>query len=236
MSDRWRTVYKLTDRDGRTWNATQWGPGVTNPRGVLSGAGDLCTGAFYHAYHTAELAAFLNPLGAAFDAATCLFWEAAVRGKIVEDRGILKLGSTEMRTIREIAPLRPTIRQRVAFGILVASAVLDLRGQHIPAFQDWSARWLDGEQGTAVEAAWAAAAARAAAVEAARAAARAAAEAADWAAVGAAWAAAAARAAAEAADWAANTSRPEVSALVCDAAVLALAESWEPITCGGLTR
>ena len=175
----WRTVYKLTDASGQTRNNTQWGPGVTNPCGVLSGQGDLCSAGYYHAYHTPELAAFLNPIGGNFDPATCLFWLAEIRGTVQEEAGILKLGSTEQRTVVEIPAIRPTTDQRVAFGLLCALAMLDANALSIPAFEQWAHDWLDGRP----------AARTAAAARAARAA----------------------------------------RAILCDAAVLALAEPWEVV-------
>lgn len=39
-------LYKLTDSHGRTYNDTQWGPGVTHE---ASGEGELCGPGWLHA-------------------------------------------------------------------------------------------------------------------------------------------------------------------------------------------
>jgi len=167
---RWRTVCKLTDAVGRTFAGTQWGRGVTNPNGVLSGDGGLCSDGFYHAYVTPEIGAFLNPIHAGLNADTLLFWRAEIRGTVEED-GILKLGATEMRTVEQIEPIRPTTNQRVAFAIYIASSS---RGEIPPAWERWRDNWLDGTDRTqfagfgAAEDDWTAGAAGAAAKSAAR--------------------------------------------------------------------
>ena len=138
----WRTVYKLTDANGQTRGGTQWGPNVTNPCGTLSGAGGLCSGGFYHGYHTPELAAFLNPIHA--DIPSPRFWLAEIRGVVETDRGHLKLGATEMRVVRELPAIVPTIRQRQVFAIYCARSALSTVGLDIPAWTIWAAAVLSG--------------------------------------------------------------------------------------------
>ena len=244
---KWAGVYKLTDAKGQTRNSTQWGPEVTNPCGVLSGEGGLCGSGFYHAYHAGELAVFLNPLGANFPADTMRLWEAEIRGAVETDQGILKLGASEMRTVREVACPRPTMLQRTAFSVLVALATLNAAGLTIPGFVEWGEGWLSNldrsssAANAAAAAAYAAAnaanayAAYAAYASAASASAAAAAYAAN-AAANAAYAANAVNAAnaayananaASAAAAAAYAGKWSVEAVLVDAAVLALAETWE---------
>ena len=230
LSD-WRTVYKLTDHKGQSYNATQWGAGVMNPCGILHGRDGLCGGGFYHAYHAIELAVFLNPRGAAFKADTMRLWEAEIRGTVETDYGILKLGATEMRTVRELDCPRPTTLQRTAFGVLAALATVDAAGLTIPGFVEWGTGWLsnlDRSSSAAVASAASASAASsayAAAYDSASAVASAVASAASASAASSAYAAyaaasAAAYAAYDAAKW-------DITGLLVDAAVLALADSWE---------
>ena len=234
----WRTVYKLTDARGRSYNNCQWGEGVVNPQGVLTGNGALCSGGFYHAYHTPELAAFLNPLGASFDASSMKLWRAEIKGIVDEDKGILKLGATEMQTICEIECLRPTTLQRNAFGIIVSLLTLDACEYHISEFEVWAASWLSNTD-RSESAAWAATRSAEAAAWSAESAAWSAARSAAWSAESAAWSAesaaeSAARSAesaarsAESAAWsAARSAAWAIEAVLIDAAYLALAETWE---------
>jgi hypothetical protein len=143
MLKSWRTVCKLTDASGRTYQHTQWGSGVTNPCGVLGGGGGLCSGGFYHAYHTPEVAAFLNPMHANYK--NPRFWLAEIRGAVAVDQSILKLGATEMRTLREIPAIVPTHRQRVVFAVWCAAAILEHTGTKIPAWGLWADQCLAGD-------------------------------------------------------------------------------------------
>ena len=195
---KWAGVYKLTDAKGQTRNSTQWGPEVTNPCGVLSGEGGLCGSGFYHAYHAGELAVFLNPLGANFPADTMRLWEAEIRGAVETDQGILKLGASEMRTVEELDCPRPTLLQRTAFSVLVALATVDAAGLTIPGFVEWGEGWLSNLDRSSSAANAAAAAAYAAA-----------------------------NAANAYAAYAAYVGKWSVEAVLVDAAVLALAETWE---------
>jgi hypothetical protein len=98
-------VYKLTDEQGQTRNATQWGPGVTHK---AHGSGRLCSRGWLHFYLSPELAVFLNPIHGEFDPATMRLWEANANGRALYDHQ-LKGGCTRLTTIREIAvpPVTP---------------------------------------------------------------------------------------------------------------------------------
>lgn len=199
----WRTVTKLTDANGQSHGGCQWGPNVENPKGVLSGKNGLCGAGFYHGYHTPELAAFLNPRGADFQMPQ--FWLAEIRGTVEVEREIMKLGATEMRTVREIPAIVPTTLQRVAFTLYVASATLDSVGLAIPKWEEWRDNWFVGTGPRTYAAAYAANAAAANADACA-------AYAAYNAAADAAYAAYAANAAAD---------------ILVDASIFALSEGWE---------
>ena len=164
---KWTTAYKLTAQDGTTHEGRcRWVKGKANPHGVKRGAGGLCSAGFYHGYHIPELAGFLNPIHA--NIPNPRLWEVQIRGTVEEDRGILKIGATEMRLVRELPYVEPTTDQRIAFAISCGGVILSLRQQAIPAWDHWAAEWLAG-RGTEAErcAAAAAAAARAAAYAAA---------------------------------------------------------------------
>ena len=141
----WRTAYKLTDANGQTHNGCQWGPGVTNPCGKLSGTGGLCSGAFYHWHLTPELAAFLSPIHGNFNLATAQLWEVRVRGTVELDSGILKGGSTECGTVRRVSLVIPTTEQRVRFSVYCAGAALDDAALDIPAWSAWADNRLAGD-------------------------------------------------------------------------------------------
>ena len=201
----WRTAYKLTARDGKTYNGCQWGKNVINPHGVRSGIGGLCGEGFYHAYVTPELAAFLNPIHASIS--DYRLWEVEIRGRVEED-GILKIGATEMRVCRELTAIRPTMLQTKAFAILVAQGILEATRIDIPVFTEWANNWLDGIDRT-VEAASGATSA------------------ASWAAS----VASAASGATSAASWAASVASAASGAtsaaeIIVDASILALSSDW----------
>jgi hypothetical protein len=71
------TLYKLTDKNGKTQNNTQWGPGVTHRKRVCTNP-ELCSSNVLHAYRNVNLAFLLNSIHA--DINDPLVWEC--RGKI----------------------------------------------------------------------------------------------------------------------------------------------------------
>jgi hypothetical protein len=129
-----KQLCKLTDKHGRTYNNTQWGPGVTH---TASGEGGLCGPGWIHLYEHPLLAAFLNLIHAGFKEP--ILWSVKVAGKSKNDHG-LKLGYTSVTTVRKIKLPQPTTTQRVAFGILCALE-LPQHGQ----FVKWATAWLDGK-------------------------------------------------------------------------------------------
>jgi hypothetical protein len=167
------TLYKLTDQNGQTHNATQWGEGVTHH---ASGVGDLCSPGWLHAYTDPLLAVLLNPIHADITDPQMWICEGVV-GK--EDKG-LKVGCAVLTTIRRTDVPSVNTEQKVRFGVLCALAVYS-----DPGFERWADNWLTGGDRTAATAwaaeaaatAWAAEAAAAEAAAAAAWAARAAAEA-----------------------------------------------------------
>ena len=126
--------YKLTDRNNKTMNHTQWGPGVTHR---TNGEGELCGPGWLHCYEHPLLAVLLNPIHSNFQ--TPKLWEAAGEGDILKE-GQLKLGVTALTTLREIPLPVVTTEQRVRFAILCAKRVCS-----DPAWSKWADRWLSGE-------------------------------------------------------------------------------------------
>ena len=170
------TLYKLTDENGRTRNATQWGQGVTH---FVEGPADqpLCSDGWIHAYEHPLLAVLLNPIHGNFE--NPRLWEA--KGVVGKRDGQLKCGCRALTTLREIPLPTVTLAQRRHFAILCVKQVCDEE-----AWNRWADAWLNGSDRTKKTAAKAARAA----AKAARAAAFAA-----WAAEAAAEAEAAAKAA-----------------------------------------
>ena len=130
-------LFKLTDHDGRTYNRTQWGAGVTH--GPLSGTGDLCGPGYFHAYLSPELSIFLNPQYSNFKYP--ILWEA--NGEIVRYDQQLKVGCRTLTTIRQLPDVKITPEHRMRFGILCATAVYKDHG-----FYEWATGWLSGNDQT----------------------------------------------------------------------------------------
>jgi hypothetical protein len=212
-------LYKLTDSCGKTWNDTQWGPGVSHSG---TGEGELCGPGWIHAYEHPLVAVLMNPIHANFK--NPRLWEA--EGEIAIRDGQIKCGCKTLTTVREIPLPAITTEMRVRFGILCAKEeCADL------SWNAWADKWLSGEDRTqaaaeaAASAAWAAQAAEAAAYRSARAAAWAA-EAAE-----AAEAAAAAWAAEAAAAWAARVAASAWAAVGHGIDIFEIAEN----ACSGVT-
>jgi hypothetical protein len=147
-------VYKLTDKDGRTRNNTQWGENITH---TAPGVGELCTAGWIHSYSDPLLAVMLNPIYGEF--AEPRLWEAEASGAMKHDCG-LKSGSASLTTLQEIPVPTVTTEQRVRFGILCALAVAINE-----AWETWAHEWLANQDRSravakaaqaAAEAAWAA--------------------------------------------------------------------------------
>ena len=129
-------LYKLTDKDGRTYGGCQWGEGVTHE---TDGHGELCGPGWIHAYTDPLLAVLLNPIHANFDPDTMLLWWC--KGKVGRTDSGLKVGSTKVTTIRTIPGPEITTEQRVRFAILCAREVYQE-----PVWSQWAAAWLDGTE------------------------------------------------------------------------------------------
>ena len=144
-------LYKLTDKNGKTRNNTQWGEGVTHK--AKPGKGKLCSEYYIHAYTHPLLAVFLNPIYG--DIKDYRLWEA--KGRIAKTDYGLKVGCKSLTTIKEIEPPEVTLVNKIAFGILCALEV-----NEDPEYKQWAENWLWGKD-RSESAAWAAWAARTAA-------------------------------------------------------------------------
>lgn len=172
-------LFKLTTQDNKTYNNTVWGPGVTHK---TSGEGEMCGPGWLHAYTSPELAVFLNPIHANIASPKLWVCEGTVQKT---DRG-LKVGTTQLTTLREIQLPEVSTLQRIGFAIYCAQQVYSSS-----KFDKWADEYLSGRDRSAASAADAAWDAAARAWDAAARAADAAARAAWDAAARAAWAAAA---------------------------------------------
>ena len=130
-------LYKLTDENDQTKNATQWGEGVTH---TTDGKGDLCGPGWLHAYEDPLLAVLHNPIHGAFKAPH--LWEAEGEGEVKRD-GQMKIGVTRLTTVKRIdLPVVSTV-QVIAYAILCGKAVCDN-----VVWNQWADRWLSGEDRT----------------------------------------------------------------------------------------
>ncbi len=132
MAEKTETVWKLTDQLGRTYNDTQWGPGIEHS---APGDGPLCSSAWIHGYRDPILGVLLNPIHANFDRPRLWRCEAIVG---IDDG--TKLGCTWLRTVEEVPLPEVTTEQRVRFAILAAKQVCtDER------WLAWAEGWLSGQ-------------------------------------------------------------------------------------------
>ena len=109
-------LYKLTDKNDKTYNKTQWGENVTHE---ATGEGDLCTEGWFHAYTHPLLAVLLNPIHA--NLSNPHLWEA--EGEIGNDDHGLKVGCKKLTTIKRLNLPEITSEQIVRFAILCALEV-----------------------------------------------------------------------------------------------------------------
>jgi hypothetical protein len=119
-------VYKLTTGDNKTRagasNETQWGPGVTH---TALGNGDMCTAAYIHGYAHPYLAVLFNPIHA--NISNPNLWDCAAT---VEKTDGLKVGCTELTTIKQIPLPQITPKQRAKFANLSANYIVKLYCRH----------------------------------------------------------------------------------------------------------
>ena len=182
-------VYKLTDKNMRTYKGYQW---EQNEEKTAPGIGPLCTNGWFHAYPHPDLAILLNPIHANYQ--PCRLFKGRACGKLLAET--LKLGVSKLTLNEELTVPRFTRLDLTAWAILVVRSI-PLR-KHIPIWEAWADEVLQTHKLPAADAAYAAAYAADAAYAAAYAA-RAADAAAD-----AAYAAYAADAAADVAAYAAD--------------------------------
>ena len=128
------TVYKLTDKDNRTFNRTLWGENVTH---TAPGTGELCSRNWLHAYADPLLAVLLNPAHGNFDADSMKLWVGSAEVRL---RKADKLGCTKLTTLYTLAIPVITTVQKQAFAIFAAKAVYkDVN------WITWANAWLSGE-------------------------------------------------------------------------------------------
>ena len=165
------TVWKVTDGQMQTRNATQWELGVER---TAPGGGDLCTDRWLHAYADPVLAAMMMPIHVDYVGPRMFRADATVGAN-----DGTKLGCTSI-TLREEIPIPAvTLAQRIRFAILCAMEV-----ETDAEWRRWAERWLSGGDRSRTVALAAADAAAWASDAAAKAAERAAAAAAERAAAG----------------------------------------------------
>ena len=125
--------YKLTDSQGQTREATQWGEGVTHR--AKRGKMEFCTNTCIHCYSDPLMASFFNTIHGDFKEPQC--WEGEVKGKTISDG--CKIGCKEFTTIREVPLPEISTEQRIAIAIKCA-----LRVYAEPEFVKWAGNWLNG--------------------------------------------------------------------------------------------
>ena len=140
-------VYKLTDKDGRTFGDCQWGEGIS--RKTKKEGATLCTDEVIHAYRDPYLAIFANPIQGGFDSETMLLWECEASNPVADDG--LKIGVKELTTIRQIPIPCLSTEQIIKIAILSAKEVYKNK-----RWNKWADGWLSGEDRTLAAAAIAA--------------------------------------------------------------------------------
>ena len=147
-------AYKLTDKNNRTRNNTQWGINVSHTATGIKK--NLCSDGWIHFYTHPLLAVLMNPNHANF--INPKLWEAEASGEMKHES--LKSGCKTLTTIKEIPLPEVSVTQKIAFAILCAKEVCKDE-----KWNSWADKWLSGEdrsKETAYAAANAAAAAYAA--------------------------------------------------------------------------
>lgn len=88
-------IYKLTDKQNRSWNNTQWGKNTTH---IAPGKGILCSSGWLHGCHDKYMAILLNPIYNNFEKFN--LWECKAEGKIQETP--VKIGCSKLTTLRQL--------------------------------------------------------------------------------------------------------------------------------------
>lgn len=133
---------KLTNQNMETFGGFKWKLGkwqyiASRRRGQGYG---ICTSAWFHCYDDPLVAVLLNPIQGQF--INPRLFRVNVRGLRRSSCGG-KFGFTCMRLVEELPVAVVTTRQRVAFGILAVSQIVDNQ-----KWQRWASGWLAGQQST----------------------------------------------------------------------------------------
>ena len=127
-------AYKLTDKNNRTKNDTQWGLNVSH---TVTGTNEnLCSDGWIHFYTEPLMAVLMNPIHAKFIKPK--LWEAEASGEMSHE--LLKSGCKTLTTIKEIPLPKVSRIQRIAFVILCAKEVCKDE-----KWNSWADKWLSGE-------------------------------------------------------------------------------------------
>ena len=127
-------TYKLTNKNGKTKNNTQWGPNITH-----SSTGNhksLCSNGWIHFYTNPFIAVLMNPIHADFKSPK--LWECETSGEELHEE--LKSGCKTLTTIKEIPLPEISNVQRIAFSILCVKEIYKNK-----EWNDWADKWLTGE-------------------------------------------------------------------------------------------
>ena len=141
------TIYKMTTKTMTTHNDTEWAIGEWME---TSGAGELCSEGWLHAYTDPLLAVFLNSIHANIQ--NPRLFRGLGDGLFKDDSG-LKVGYNRMVILEEMVLPSVTLINRVSFGILCAKSVTADK-----KWNQWADNWLSGKNRTkaAMDTAWAA--------------------------------------------------------------------------------
>lgn len=134
-------VYKITDKDGKTFGNTQWGAGVEH---TAPGGGPLCTDRWLYAYRSPAVAMMMKPLHADYDLFTLLLWECDAD---VGVDALTQLGCTRVRTLRTVP--RP---DEASEGYATAAITAGMACYYSPSWRQWAEAWLSGADRSAAAA------------------------------------------------------------------------------------
>jgi hypothetical protein len=124
------SVWKWTDSKNQTKNGTQWGEGVAHS---APGGGELCTGAYLHAYRDPLLAVAFRPIHV--DGYSVL-WQGTADAE--KDDGT-KLGCTRVTTEKIVEAPEIPLNALVRWGIYCAKT-RDTEAWWLV----WADKWLSG--------------------------------------------------------------------------------------------
>lgn len=140
-TDTRRTVYKLTNSEGKTYGGMQWGEGITHE---APGRGDLCTDGWIHCYDDPGLAVLMDPIHGAFTLSRprAQLWRCEAWGKTRTDG--VKRGVQYITTLERLPMPEVTREQWITFAIRCAQTdCTSIR------WNKWAEAWLSGEDRSA---------------------------------------------------------------------------------------